>query len=80
MQFVLFQQVALAQDFPEKGLKRGDVATVVEQHPVTVGEDGYTLEIFNAVGETIAVITVPESALERLAENEIFTVRTMVAA
>lgn len=80
MQFVLFQQVALAQDFPEKGLKRGDVATVVEHHPVTVGEDGYTLEIFNAVGETIAVITVPESALERLAENEIFTVRTMVAA
>ncbi|MEZ4730952.1 MAG: DUF4926 domain-containing protein [Caldilineaceae bacterium] len=80
MKYELFQQVALAQDVPAKRLRRGDVATIVEHHPVSVGEDGYSLEIFNALGETIAVITLPESALEPLAENEIFTVRTLTLA
>jgi len=80
MKYELFQQVALAQDVPTKRLRRGDVATIVEHHPVSSGEDGYSLEIFNALGETIAVITLPESALEPLAENEIFTVRTLALA
>ena len=60
--------------------KKGDVATIVEHHPVTGGEDGYSLEIFNVVGDTIAVITVPESAIEPLTEYEIFSVRPLVAA
>lgn len=77
MKYKLFQQVALAQDVLTKRLRRGDVATIVEHHPVSQGEDGYSLEIFNALGETISVITLPESALEPLAENEIFTVRTL---
>ena len=80
MKYELFQQVALAQDVPTKRLRRGYVATIVEHHPVSSGEDGYSLEIFNALGETIAVITLPESALEPLAENEIFTVRTLALA
>ena len=80
MKYELFQQVALGQDVPTKGLRCGDVATIVEHHPVSKGEDGYSLEIFNALGETIAVITLPESALEPLAENEIFTVRTLALA
>ncbi len=80
MKYKLFQQVALAQDVLTQRLRRGDVATIVEHHPVLQGEDGYSLEIFNALGETIAVITLPESALEPLAENEIFTVRTLALA
>lgn len=58
-------------------MQKGDVATIVEYHPVSKGEDGYSLEVFNAPGDTIAVITVPVSAIEPLAENEIFSIRTL---
>jgi len=80
MKYTLFQQIALAYDLPEKGLQKGDVATIVEHHPVARGEDGYSLELFNALGETIAVITVPESALQPLSTDEIFHVRTLAPA
>jgi hypothetical protein len=32
---------------------------------------GYSIEIFNALGETLAVTTVAESLLEELTANEI---------
>ena len=77
MKYKLFEEVVLTKEFPEKRLKEGDIATVVEYHPVPVGEDGYSLEVFNAVGDTIAVITVPESYIETLTKDEIFTVRSL---
>ena len=80
MKYKLFEEIVLNKDIPGKNLKKGDVATIVEHHPVTGGEDGYSLEIFNVVGDTIAVITVPESAIEPLTEYEIFSVRPLVAA
>ena len=76
----LFEEVVLRQDIPEKKLRKGDVATIVEYHPVSVGEDGYCLEIFNALGDTIAVVTVAESAIESLREDEIFSVRSLATA
>jgi len=75
MRYELFEEVVLGNDIPEKGLKKGDVATVVEHHPMPGGEDGYSLEVFNALGDTIAVITVPESLIESLTEDEVFSVR-----
>ena len=80
MTYKLFEEVVLAKDIPKRGLKKGDVATLVEHHPVSEGEDGYSLELFNAVGDTIAVITVPESSIEPLTKNEIFSVRSLEAA
>ena len=77
MIFKEFQQVALAKDIPENNLRRGDLATIVEIHPANGGEVGYSIEIFNALGETIAVTTVPESALEELTANEILHVRSL---
>ncbi len=77
MTYKLFEEVVLLEDIPEKGLKKGDVATIVEHHPVPDGEDGYSLEVFNALGETIAVITVSESAIAPLSEKEIFSVRAL---
>ena len=71
MTYQLFQEVVLAIDVPEKGLQKGDVATIVEEHPVVGGERGYTLELFNALGETIAVVTVPESAMALVGEMKI---------
>lgn len=78
MKFELFQQVALAKDVPEKGLRKGDLATIVDRHPTYKGEPGYSIEIFNAVGDTIAVTVVPEPFLRKLAPDEILHVRSLV--
>ena len=78
MTIELFSEVALARDIPEQGLCRGDVATVVEKLPGTAasrGEEGYILEVFNAVGESIAVVTVFASAVEPLRPSEVLSVR-----
>lgn len=77
MAFELFSRVALQEDFPKHKLKRGDVATVVEHHLVRDGEDGYSLEVFNAVGETIAVLVVSESQIESLLNNEVLHIRVL---
>ncbi|MDI6794720.1 MAG: DUF4926 domain-containing protein [bacterium] len=73
MAYPLFTRVVLREDFPEYRLYRGDVATIVDKHE---GEEtGYSLEVFNAVGETI--IVVEESKLEPLKKSEIFHVRQL---
>lgn len=77
MRFKEFQQVALAKDMPDDKLQRGDLATIVDIHPANGGEVGYSIEVFNALGETIAVTTVPESVLEELTANEILHVRSL---
>ena len=76
MKYKLFEEVFLTKDIPEKRLKKGDIATIVDHHPASGGEDGYSLEVFNATGDTIAVITIPESFIEHLSEDEIFTIRS----
>ena len=78
MTFELFREVALTRDFPEHKLRAGDLATLVDlvPHP-SGGENGCVLEIFNAVGKTIAVITVPLSAIEPLGPDEILSIRSL---
>ena len=77
MKFPLFSRVALAADVPGEGIRRGDIATVVDHHPAPTpgGEPGYSVEVFNALGKTIAVLTVPESHLEALRDDEVLSVR-----
>jgi len=77
VKYELFQQVALARDIPEKRLRRGDLATVVEHHPASEREPGYSIEVFNALGETITVTVVPESFLQELTADEILHVRSL---
>lgn len=77
MKIDLFQRVALKIDLPDQGLRKGDVATIVEQLPGKNTEDGYALEVFNAVGESIAVVTVPASAVEPLTADKIPSVRPL---
>ena len=78
MKFELYKDVVLTHDVPEERLKRGDIVKLVEHHVARDGEDGYSAEVFNAVGDTLAVITVPESALEPLREDEVCCVRSLV--
>lgn len=72
----LYQRVCLNKDFPEYELKKGDIATLIDTVPHSEGrENGYVLEIFNAIGESVNVIIVPQSAVNSLGENQILTVR-----
>ncbi|ARV61997.1 DUF4926 domain-containing protein [Nostocales cyanobacterium HT-58-2] len=74
-------EVALTLDLSEHQLRVGDIAMLVDfvPHP-TGGEDGCVLEVFNAVGESIAVVTVPVSAVEALRANEILSVPSLAQA
>ena len=48
-------------------------------HPLS-GPRGCVLELFNAVGESIGVVTVPEDAVEPLRADEVLSVRPMAVA
>lgn len=81
MKFPLFSRVALADDFPAENLRRGDLATVIESYEGAPGqEQGYELEVFNAVGETFAVITARQSQIEPLRKDELLSVRSQKLA
>ena len=77
MKLGVHKDTVLARDVPEEGLKRGDIVKLVEHHVARDGEEGYSAEVFNAVGDTLAVITVPESALEPLRGDEVGCVRAL---
>lgn len=79
MSFELYRDVALACDLPSHRLQRGDVIRPVERHVAPDGTEGYSAEVLNALGNTIAVITVPASAIEPLREDEVLCTRTLVA-
>lgn len=78
MKLELYQRVALRRDLPEHNLKKGDVATLIDHvpHPGE-GQDGYILEVFNAVGESIAVVAVSSLDVEPLRADEVLTVRPL---
>jgi hypothetical protein len=80
VRFELYNDAALSRDMPELALRRGDLVKVVDHHVAPDGEEGYSIEVFNAVGETIAVTTVPASALQALREDEVLSVRTLARA
>ena len=77
----LFEHVALTQDKPELRLKKGDVAVVVDfaPHP-SGGEEGCVLEIFNAIGDSIATAAVPLSHVEPLTQDEVLAIRRLEKA
>jgi len=77
MAFELYTDVALARDIAELGLRRGDLVKIVDHHVAPDGEEGYSIEVLNALGETIAVTTVPVSALEALRDDEVLSVRPL---
>lgn len=77
----LYKEVALLRDLPEHGLKRGDVATLVDFAPGRDGKErGAVLEVFDAVGNSIAVIIVPDDQVEPLHAGEVLSVRSMMKA
>ncbi len=78
MSLALYQYVALCRDVSEHGLRRGDVGVLVDHVPHPGGgEPGCVVEVFNAVGDSLAVITVAESEVEPLREDEVLAVRPL---
>jgi hypothetical protein len=81
MTYERYSQIALAEDIVEHGLKRGDVARVVEAIPrESANPTSYVLEVFNALGESMNVIIVSANKIEPLKQDECFSVRHMQEA
>ena len=77
----LYSKISLNRDFPEYNLQTGDLATFIDTVPDPEGiEEGYILEIFNAIGESIDVIIVPESAVSPLRADQILSIRPLINA
>jgi hypothetical protein len=76
MKYPLFTRVALADDLPKENLRRGDLATILEYYAGSADQEpGYELEIFNAAGDTFAVVTVREFQIKSLRNDELLSVR-----
>ena len=56
------------------------VATVVDRLSAPGLEDGYILEVFNALGDTIMVVDVPVSAVAPITADYVPAVRPLVPA
>ena len=75
------QEIALNQDFPEFNLYRGDIATLIDYVPSTTGdEEGAILEVFNALGKSVAVVTVPGSSINVVKADDLLSIRRLVKA
>ncbi|MBZ0167977.1 hypothetical protein MELA_02843 [Candidatus Methylomirabilis lanthanidiphila] len=77
MRFGIHSDMALTCDLPQHRLRRGDIVKLVDHHFAPDGMDGYSIEVFNAVGNTIAATAVPASTLEPLREDEVLCVRAL---
>jgi len=73
----LYKDAVLTRDVPERRLRRGDVVRLVDRHVAPDGTEGYSIEVFNALGHTIAVTALPADAVESLREDEILCARTL---
>ena len=73
-----FPRVVLLEDVPEHGLCAGDVAVIVEHYPARGDTpEGYELEVFSAAGQTIAVVSVPASAVREATSHDVLSAREL---
>jgi hypothetical protein len=78
MKLELYQEVVVTRTIPAANLQAGDVATLIDYVPHPAGgAEGAVLEVFNAVGDSIAVVTVPVSAIAALRADQVPAVRTL---
>lgn len=81
MTFPLFSRVILLEDMQGPNLVVGDLGTIVEHHPATNEyPEGYEVEFFAGNGETLAVVSVPATALRHVTRNDLPYVRQVAAA
>ena len=78
--FTPYQDVVLLREIPEEGVCAGDVGTIVERHDVPGRETGYSVEFFDMLGNTVAVVTLPASALRAPSRTDRPAVRSQLAS
>lgn len=57
----LYSDVVLLRNLPQHSLSGGDLGTVVALHDIAGLEAGYSVEFFDVLGNTIAIVTLPVS-------------------
>lgn len=67
--------VILAEDLPEKGLREGDVGTLVFVHE---GGAAYEVEFVTLDGETVGVVTLQAAQVRPVGRRQIAHARTVV--
>lgn len=71
MKFRKLDVVVLEKDLPALGLKKGDLGAVVELYE----PDGLEVEFVTASGRTEALVTLTESDVRSVVENDLVAVR-----
>lgn len=77
MNFAFYSDVILLKDIVEDGLFAGDIGTVVDIHNVSGLETGYSVEFFDLLGNTRAIITLPISYFRQPTKSDIPTIRLL---
>lgn len=67
--------VVLSCDLPDRGLRAGDVGTVVHSHR---GGAGYEVDFATLSGEILAVVTLAADSVRPIGSRELAHVRSVV--
>ena len=67
--------VVLKEDLAERGLKKGDVGTIVMTHK---GQKAYEVEFADLDGRTIALLTLTASQIRRVERRDVSHVRLVL--
>jgi len=71
-----YETAVLTEDIPERGLRCGDVGTVVMVH----GHGGYEVEFLTLTGETLAVLSLGSDMVRPIDRREIAHARMLERA
>ena len=71
--FQLLDTVALTQDIPESGLRRGDLGAIVEVHESGAVE----VEFVAASGRTQALVTLSTNDVRAVGDQDLIAVRSL---
>jgi Domain of unknown function (DUF4926) len=71
MRFKLLETVVLNRDLPERRLRKGDLGTIVHIYE----PDGLEVEFVSAAGMTEALVTLTESDVRAVSDDDLITVR-----
>ena len=73
MRFKLLETVVLNRDLPDRRLKSGDLGAIVHIYE----PDGLEVEFVSAAGMTEALLTLKESDVRAVSDDDLITVRQL---
>jgi uncharacterized protein DUF4926 len=74
MMYRVLDTIVLDRDFPDHGLRKGDLGAVVEVYE----PDGLEVEFVTASGRTAAVLTLKAQDVRPVADDDLVSVRQLV--